>query len=208
MEEELQFKILLLGESSVGKTCFLLRYCNADFQESISTQGIDSRIKDLKRNGQKIKLSIYDTAGQERLRSLVQNLYKAADGILLIYDVSKVESFNLINKWINGIKENVDIEKIGFIVVGNKIDLPESKKEVNEKMKKDLEKQLGYKIIEASAKEDINVTESFELLVDKMIKLKEEKEDKRKSIKIRKNSFKNNNNNKNKKQECCLRKNK
>jgi small GTP-binding protein len=208
MEEELQFKILLLGESSVGKTCFLLRYCDADFQESISTQGIDSRIKDLERNDQKIKLSIYDTAGQERFRSLVQNLYKAADGILLIYDVSKVESFNLINKWINGIKENVDIEKIGFIVVGNKIDLPESKKEVNEKMKKDLEKQLGYKIIEASAKEDINVTESFELLVDKMIKLKEEKEDKRKSIKIRKNSFKNNNNNKNKKQECCLRKNK
>ena len=207
MEEELQFKILLLGESSVGKTCFLLRYCDADFQESISTQGIDSRIKDLKRNGQKIKLSIYDTAGQERFRSLVQNLYKAADGILLIYDVSKVESFNLINKWINGIKENVDIEKIGFIVVGNKIDLPESKKEVNEKMKKDLEKQLGYKIIEASAKEDINVTESFELLVDKMIKLKEEKIDKIKSIKIRKNSFKNNNN-KNKKQECCLRKNK
>ena len=207
MEEELQFKILLLGESSVGKTCFLLRYCDADFQESISTQGIDSRIKDLKRNGQKIKLSIYDTAGQERFRSLVQNLYKAADGILLIYDVSKVESFNLINKWINGIKENVDIEKIGFIVVGNKIDLPESKKEVNEKMEKDLEKQLGYKIIEASAKEDINVTESFELLVDKMIKLKEEKIDKIKSIKIRKNSFKNNNN-KNKKQECCLRKNK
>lgn len=207
MEEELQFKILLLGESSVGKTCFLLRYCDADFQESISTQGIDSRIKDLKRNGQKIKLSIYDTAGQERFRSLVQNLYKAADGILLIYDVSKVESFNLINKWINGIKENVDIEKIGFIVVGNKIDLPESIKEVNEKMKKDLEKQLGYKIIEASAKEDINVTESFELLVDKMIKLKEEKIDKIKSIKIRKNSFKNNNN-KNKKQECCLRKNK
>ena len=207
MEEELQFKILLLGESSVGKTCFLLRYCDADFQESISTQGIDSRIKDLKRNGQKIKLSIYDTAGQERFRSLVQNLYKAADGILLIYDVSKVESFNLINKWINGIKENVDIEKIGFIVVGNKIDLPESIKEVNEKMKKDLEKQLGYKIIEASAKEDINVTEIFELLVDKMIKLKEEKIDKIKSIKIRKNSFKNNNN-KNKKQECCLRKNK
>ena len=207
MEEELQFKILLLGESSVGKTCFLLRYCDADFQESISTQGIDSRIKDLKRNGQKIKLSIYDKAGQERFRSLVQNLYKAADGILLIYDVSKVESFNLINKWINGIKENVDIEKIGFIVVGNKIDLPESIKEVNEKMKKDLEKQLGYKIIEASAKEDINVTESFELLVDKMIKLKEEKIDKIKSIKIRKNSFKNNNN-KNKKQECCLRKNK
>ena len=207
MEEELQFKILLLGESSVGKTCFLLRYCDADFQESISTQGIDSRIKDLKRNGQKIKLSIYDTAGQERFRSLVQNLYKAADGILLIYDVSKVESFNLINKWINGIKENVDIEKIGFIVVGNKIDLPENIKEVNEKMKKDLEKQLGYKIIEASAKEDINVTESFELLVDKMIKLKEEKIDKIKSIKIKKNSFKNNNN-KNKKQECCLRKNK
>ena len=207
MEEELQFKILLLGESSVGKTCFLLRYCDADFQESISTQGIDSRIKDLKRNGQKIKLSIYDTAGQERFRSLVQNLYKAADGILLIYDVSKVESFNLINKWINGIKENVDIEKIGFIVVGNKIDLPESIKEVNEKMKKDLEKQLGYKIIEASAKEDINMSESFELLVDKMIKLKEEKIDKIKSIKIKKNSFKNNNN-KNKKQECCLRKNK
>ena len=171
-----EFKILLLGDSTVGKTTFLERYCGEDFKQNLGTMGIDSKIKDIEKNNIEIKLRIYDTAGQERFRSIVKNYYKGADGILLIYDVSNVNSFNSIKIWIEGIKDSIDLEKIGFIVVENKCDLPDEEKKITKEMRNEMEKIIGFEIIIASAKDKTNVDESFDLLIDKMLKFKEKKE--------------------------------
>ena len=167
------FNVLLLGDSTVGKTSFLDRYCGRDFTQNLATIGVESRIKDINKNNEPIKLSIYDSAGQERFRKIVKNYYKGADGIILIYDVSNIESFNAIKIWIESIKENLDMEKIGFIVVENKCDLPNEKKKITDDMRKEMEESIGFGIIIASAKDKINVDETFDLLVDQMIILKE-----------------------------------
>ena len=105
-----KFNILLLGDSTVGKTSFIDRYCGKGLNnKSLATMGRESRVKDIVKNNKNIKLSIYDTAGQERFRKIVNNYYKGADGIILMYDVSNIGSFNAINIWIESIKENLDI---------------------------------------------------------------------------------------------------
>ena len=117
------FKILLLGDSSVGKTCFLLRYSDDTFTENhISTIGLDYRFKLVNlENDKKVKLQIWDTAGQDRFRAITKNYYKGAHGIILMYDVTNISTFNNIKSWVTQIRENTT-EKIKIALVGNKID--------------------------------------------------------------------------------------
>ena len=199
--EELSFKILLLGESQVGKTSFINRYINDKFDNTLLTMGIDSSLKTLKRNNKTVYLKIYDTAGQERFRSIVQNFYKGADGIILIYDVTNLASFKAIKNWVEGIKDNIDINEIGLVIVGNKIDLPG--KVITDEEKEELENSLNTKIIEASAKENININEIFDKIVDIMMEIKMNLDNENilnDSIKIDKGSLKNNQ----RKNNCCL----
>ena len=171
-EEIICFKILLLGDSSVGKSAFIVRFCEGRFDEAcLITVGIDKKIKFVEKDGKKLQLLIWDTAGQERFRSIAKNCYKGADGIILMYDISNIETFNHIKNWISSIKEDIDINKIGLIVVGNKYDLRDNEKKVDEKSKKQFEEENNMKIIDASAKIDFNVNESFIALIDKMLKL-------------------------------------
>ena len=171
-EEILSFKILLLGDSTVGKTAFILRFCEDKFEEdSLTTIGLDQKNKFVKRGDKRLELHIWDTAGQERFRSIAKNCYKGADGIILMYDISKYETFKHIKTWINNIKESIDIDKIALIVVGNKCDLPDSEKNVEKDSKQNFENTSKMKIIEASAKDNINVNESFISLIDKMLEL-------------------------------------
>ena len=102
---------------------------------------------------------------------IAKNVFLNTDGILLMYDISKKDSFKGIKGWINYINEKVDISKIALIVVGNKCDLPDNVKEVDEKDKNYFEKEFNMKIIEASAKSNINVSECFIALIDKMLDL-------------------------------------
>ena len=171
-EEILSFKILLLGDSTVGKTAFILRFCEDKFEEdSLTTIGLDQKNKFVKRGDKKLELHIWDTAGQERFRSIAKNCYKGADGILLMYDISKYETFKHIKTWINNIKEAIDIDKVALLVVGNKCDLPDEEKNVDQESRKNFENTNNMKIIEASAKDNINVNESFISLIDKMLQL-------------------------------------
>ena len=141
-------------------------------KNSLSTIGLDIKYKNLKRrDDKKIKLVIFDTPGQERFKSIEKNRIKSSDGIILIYDVTNKESFKNIKEWINDIKETIDITRIGIIIVGNKCELTEQKV-VGEEIKKKLENNENIKIIEDSSKDNINVNESFILLIDKMIELK------------------------------------
>ena len=202
-EEIISFKILLLGDSTVGKTAFILRFCEDKFDEdSLTTIGLDQKNKYVKRGDKKIELHIWDTAGQERFRAIAKNLYKGADGILLMYDMSNLNSFNHIKEWINSIKESVDISKIALIIVGNKCDLTTQEITVDEEKKKNFEDTRKLKIIEASAKKNINVNDSFIVLIDKMLALGLGKK-KTNGIDDDGNQKLQSNNNDKKKSNCC-----
>lgn len=171
-DEKISFKIILLGDSTVGKTSLILRFCEGKFEnESIATIGIDTKCKYLKRDNKKIELKIWDTAGQERFKSIAKNSYKGADGILLMYDISNKKTFNSVKNWIDNIKESMDLNKIGFIVVANKCDLDKDEWEVTEEMKEKLKETQNVKIIDTSCKSNINVDETFINLVDIMLDL-------------------------------------
>ena len=169
------FKILVLGEPNVGKVEFINRFTGDKYNySSIPTTGLDIKHKYLKRDGKIIKLEIWDTAGQERFRYLAKRCYQANDGIIMIYDASDKGSFGRMKSWINNIKENIDMSKTGVIIVSNKCELS-SEGVVDEEIKITFEKRENIKIIEASSKDNINVNESFLLLVDKMIELRKDK---------------------------------
>lgn len=220
-KEMILYKILILGNSSVGKTSFLIRFCDDKFDsDTLTTVGVDYKKKFIKKNGQKIKLHICDTAGQERFRAIAKNLYKNADGIILMYDISNKKSFKDIKDWIISIKDNIDFNKIGLVIVGNKIDL-ETERVIDEEMRKDLEKKENIKVLETSVKNNINVNDVFIELIDRMEKLnlgtkhqssydddndEEEDNPEKQTIKLNnKDMPKNSNNNNN---NCCLKRNK
>ena len=131
MSDDIVYKVLLLGDSTVGKTCFLLRYCDKTFQEAhLSTIGLDYRLKSMELDdGKRIKLQIWDTAGQDRFRAITKNYYKGANGIILIYDVTNIETFENVKNWIAQIKEEANSNVIIYLA-GNKIDVGEENKVV------------------------------------------------------------------------------
>ena len=211
-EEVILYKILILGDSSVGKTSLLLQFCDEKFDpETLTTVGIDYKKKFTMRHGQKIQLQLCDTAGQERFRSIAKNFYKNCDGIILVYDIANIKSFENIKSWINSIKDNVDLDKIGLIIVGNKIDL-EEKRQVTKDMRINFEEKQQIKIVETSAKNNINVNEAFIEIIDKLDELglgvkhetafgeDEDNNSEGKSVKITKENLRKQNNNNN----CCL----
>jgi small GTP-binding protein len=172
-EEEISFKILVLGNENVGKTSLIIRFCDNRFEPSLlSTTGIDIKTKCIKRGDKKFNLKIFDTAGQERFHSISKNYFKSSDGILLLYDISNEETFKSIKNWVDDIQEALDLADIGFIIVGNKSDLPEEERQVTDFMKEDLEKSLNVKILETSTKDNKNIEECFMMLVDKIYEIR------------------------------------
>ena len=117
------YKLLLLGDSAVGKSCLLLRYCDEKFQDlHLATIGLDFRLKTIYlENNKKIKVQIWDTAGQDRFLAITKNYYRGANGILLVFDVTNSSSFEHIKNWIEQIKEEAS-DKIIIYLIGNKID--------------------------------------------------------------------------------------
>lgn len=173
------FKLLLLGDVAVGKTCIFLKFSENTFDEDqISTIGFDYRRKIIAIDEtQKICLTIWDTAGQEKFKSITKNYYKGANGILIIYDVTNKQSFLGIEEWIKTINESASSD-IQLMIIGNKVDLDE--RVINTKEGQELATKYNCEFLETSAKKNINITETFDKLIQKMIdnkskiKLKEE----------------------------------
>ncbi|KAJ3615617.1 hypothetical protein Zmor_016279 [Zophobas morio] len=154
------FKLLLIGDSGVGKTCVLFRFSDDAFNDTfISTIGIDFKIKTIEIDGKTIKLQIWDTAGQERFRTITMAYYRGAMGIMLVYDITNRKSFENIQQWMKNIEQNAsnDVEKI---ILGNKCDM-DSNREVSKEEGKDLARKYGLQFYETSAKEMINIKEAF-----------------------------------------------
>ena len=155
------YKILLLGDSAVGKSCLLLRYCDAKFQDlHLATIGLDFRLKTIfLEDNKKVKVQIWDTAGQDRFLAITKNYYRGANGILLVFDITDKTSFDHIKNWIEQIKEEAP-ENIIIYLVGNKIDCINNRIISTEEGTK-LAEEFGLKYYETSAKNDENVNSTF-----------------------------------------------
>ncbi|XP_032811594.1 ras-related protein Rab-3C-like [Petromyzon marinus] len=159
------FKLLIIGNSSVGKTSFLFRYSDDTFSSAfVSTVGIDFKVKTVYRNDKRVKLQIWDTAGQERYRTITTAYYRGAMGFLLMYDITNEDSFNAVHDWATQIK-TYSWDNAQVILVGNKCDL-EDERVIAMQRGKQLGDQLGFEFFETSSKDNINVRQTFERLVD------------------------------------------
>ncbi|KAG4111203.1 hypothetical protein ERO13_D13G092900v2 [Gossypium hirsutum] len=141
-------KLLLIGDSGVGKSCLLLRFSDGSFTTSfITTIGIDFKIRTIELDGKRIKLQIWDTAGQERFRTITTAYYRGAMGILLVYDVTDESSFNNIRNWIRNIEQHAS-DNVNKVLVGNKADMDESKRAVPTSKGQALADEYGIKFFE------------------------------------------------------------
>jgi len=154
-------KLLLIGDSGVGKSCLLLRFCDDAWTPSfITTIGIDFKIRTIELDGKRIKLQIWDTAGQERFRTITTAYYRGAMGILLVFDLTDERSFNNVRTWHSNVEQHAT-EGVNKILIGNKCDWEESKKVVSNQQARELAEELGVPYLETSAKSSINVDEAF-----------------------------------------------
>ena len=200
-EEEIKIKIMLLGESQIGKTSLIQRYVKNNFNLSyITTVGIDFQLKQIKMNNKSIKLQIWDTAGQERFKNITKRYFHSSDGFIVGYDITSRLSFTNVSTWLKEINDNAP-EEIQKILIGNKCDLNE--REVTTEEGQKLAEESGMKFFETSAKNDINVKETFESITKDIldVQYKEEGES-RNSLVIDRNIEKKKDEEKEKK-GCC-----
>jgi len=160
-------KVITLGNSSVGKTSFLMKYTDNSFTLTYTaTLGIDFKQKKIKlKDGRDVRLRIFDTAGQERYKSVSASFIKKADGVILIYDIGDLESFEAVDNWIKSIRE-IGKDNLPIILVGNKCDLSDDKRMISLKEGQDKADEFNIPFYETSCKEGINIKEVFEKLVD------------------------------------------
>jgi Ras-related protein Rab-1A len=159
-EYDYLFKLLLIGDSGVGKSCLLLRFADHTYTGSyISTIGVDFKIRTIELEGKTIKLQIWDTAGQERFRTITSSYYRGAHGIIVVYDVTDQESFNNVKQWLNEI-ERYASPQVQKLLVGNKCDLV-NKKAVTYEVAKAFAEKLEIPFLETSAKAATNVEKAF-----------------------------------------------
>jgi len=168
----IEFKVILLGDSYVGKTTIIKKFISGVFDEKIQcTIKVEFTTKNLKIDKNLYaKLTIFDTAGEEKYRSLAKSYYRDIDGIILVFDLTDENSLNNITKWISEINENA--ENVEIILVGNKTDLKDRK--VNKIQAENFAKENNFKYIETSAKDGTNVLLLFEELAIAMSKRKQE----------------------------------
>ena len=164
------FKVLLIGNSSVGKSSLLLRFVDNQWSDLfVPTIGVDFKIRTMEIDNKNVKLQIWDTAGQERFKNITASYYRGAHGIFVVYDISDTVSFKNINNWLIEIEKNAN-KNVYKILVGNKCDL-EDKRTVSYQQGKELAETYGMQFIETSAKSNTNVDEAFHLLGKEVMKL-------------------------------------
>lgn len=167
MSHQLQFKLLIIGDSGVGKTCILLQFADNKFDDiHISTIGLDFKVKNLEIDGKNVKLQLWDTAGQERYRSIASCYYREAAGIILAYDITARDTFASLTKWIEDIRKNS--QDVPIMLVGNKSDL-ESKRKVSYAEGQEISNKYELLFMETSAKDNSNIEKAFVTLTRLLI---------------------------------------
>ena len=201
-EKPKEFKILLLGESDVGKTSIFKRYLFNNYEEKMmSTIGVELETKILNYNNKNYSITLIDTTGQERFKSITKSYYHMGDGFFIVFDLTNEDSLNAIEEWIDSIRENKENPKI--IILGNKDDLKRNR--ISEEIiNNQLEKYKNMIFIKTSAKTNHNIKEAIKKMIDLLEnninfeKHREENKEKKDNITLTKKNFK-----KNKKERCC-----
>ncbi|KAL7536234.1 hypothetical protein ACHAXR_007009 [Thalassiosira sp. AJA248-18] len=173
------FKLLMIGDAAVGKSSMLIRFTDDAFDEHIqSTIGVDFKVKHLELNNKRIKLTVWDTAGQERFRTLTSSYYRGAQGVVMVYDVTRRDSFDNLEHWLKEVKlySPNNGEGVVKLLVGNKIDLPDNdggdgeyERQVDRHEAEEWARNQGMLFLEASAKTRTGVQESFMEVVHKIL---------------------------------------
>jgi Ras-related protein Rab-1A len=163
------FKIIIIGDSGVGKSALLFRFADDLYNEGyISTIGVDFKIRTIFINGKVVKLQIWDTAGQERFRTITTSYYRGAHMIFICYDICDVRSFNNLNMWLSEINK-YSSPNVRVTICGTKSDMSSSR-QVSYKEGKDFADTHGFDFYETSAKKNSNIDEIFEKSSEKMLK--------------------------------------
>ena len=204
---DILLKLVMIGDSGVGKTNILSRYINNEFSlTSKATVGVEFCSTIVKKNGKLIKLQIWDTAGQERYKSITSAYYKGAKGAFVVYDITRAKTFKNIDRWILELKANGN-EDILIVLIGNKLDLEKSREVLVDDVKKKAE-ELKVAYFETSALDGSNIEHAFDVIVEEMfnrfgkeeIEKKEGKDKNAKAVNIDVNDKNNNDKNKG---GCC-----
>ncbi|KAK3735366.1 hypothetical protein QZH41_000459 [Actinostola sp. cb2023] len=166
-EYDYLFKLLLIGDSGVGKSSLLLRFADDAFSDCyISTIGVDFKIRTVKVGGKTVKLQIWDTAGQERFRTLTTAYYRSAHGVILVYDVNDKDTFIHLEGWIGEVGKNAR-DTINILLVGNKCDII-GRRQVESQTAKSFADDLKFSFMETSAKDRTNVDKVFHTMAEEL----------------------------------------
>ncbi|XP_055549004.1 ras-related protein Rab-35-like [Wyeomyia smithii] len=164
------FKLLILGDSGVGKSSLLVRFADNEFSPSfLTTVGVDLKIRNMTIDGERVKVQIWDTAGQERFRTITNTYYRGAHGVIIVYDVTNGESFANVKRWISEIDSNCDT--VTKVLVGNKNDDLSRKVVLTEDAER-FAKQMNITLFETSAKHDVNIGTMFTAITQEVLEHK------------------------------------
>ena len=195
MNYDQKCQFIIIGDATVGKTSILSRFSDGTFSTNyLATVGLENITKDEVIDDKTIRIKIWDTAGQERYQSLAKSFYRNAEGVILVYDVTNLKTYENLKFWLQSIKNNMvaDMGEIPIIIIGNKIDRDE--REVNREEAEKFLKDQGYPYFETSAKTGENIDMTIKYLVKKVINIKEgKKDDEAENIKLEKNEENKNN---------------
>lgn len=168
------FKILIIGDASVGKTAILNRYIDDVYTPiHISTIGIDFKVRTMECEDKIIKLQIWDTAGQERFKTIVSSYYRGAHGIFIVYDITDENSFNNVKMWLTECRKHAN-ENVPIILIGNKSDM-NHKRKISYEQGLECANKYDLKFMETSAQSNSNVNLSFTILAGEALKTFEKK---------------------------------
>ena len=163
------FKLVLIGDTCVGKSCILVRFSDDIFDDNyVTTIGVDFRFKTMVVKNKVVKIQIWDTAGQERYRSITTAYYRGAAAIIICCDCTNKESFNNIKNWVEEIGKYTDKDAVDKMVFMNKCDLTEERCIKKDEIDK-FEKENGIKVLEVSAKTGEGIDKGFEYIIEKLI---------------------------------------
>ena len=170
MEEDgydILFKIILVGDTSVGKTNIINKYIKNEFREDFyATIGVEFSHKKFVVENRKIKAQIWDTAGQERYKAITRAYYKGAKGAFIVYDITRKETFDDVDKWRNELISSCN-QEITVMLIGNKCDL-EDQREISKEQGEEKAKSFGFSFLETSALSGENLEKGFQMLIEEI----------------------------------------